>query len=45
MSINATHYCVKSRGIMDSNSYTSTTALGGTFKSNERTRQEFLSQA
>ncbi|KZY63870.1 MULTISPECIES: GTP cyclohydrolase I FolE [unclassified Oleiphilus] len=45
VSINATHYCVKSRGIMDSNSYTSTTALGGTFKSNERTRQEFLSQA
>ncbi|KZZ61915.1 hypothetical protein A3762_23980, partial [Oleiphilus sp. HI0125] len=39
VSINATHYCVKSRGIMDSNSYTSTTALGGTFKSNERTRQ------
>ncbi|KZY84767.1 GTP cyclohydrolase I FolE, partial [Oleiphilus sp. HI0069] len=32
VSINATHYCVKSRGIMDANSETSTTALGGSFK-------------
>ena len=28
VSIDATHYCVKSRGVMDSNSQTSTTALG-----------------
>ncbi len=43
VSIQATHYCVKSRGIMDANSETSTTALGGSFKSNAQTRSEFLS--
>ncbi|QEQ95336.1 GTP cyclohydrolase I FolE [Neptunomonas concharum] len=42
VTINATHYCVKSRGVMDVNSATETTALGGTFKTNERTRAEFL---
>ncbi|MFA3792926.1 GTP cyclohydrolase I FolE [Aliiglaciecola sp. SL4] len=42
VSINATHYCVKSRGVMDTNSYTTTTALGGSFKENAITRQEFL---
>lgn len=42
VSIVATHYCVKSRGVMDVNSATETTALGGTFKTNERTRAEFL---
>lgn len=42
VSINATHYCVKSRGVMDVNSETETTALGGIFKSNPRTRAEFL---
>ncbi|MBR9869182.1 MAG: GTP cyclohydrolase I FolE [Oceanospirillales bacterium] len=42
VSINATHYCVKSRGVMDVNSQTETTALGGIFKTNERTRAEFL---
>ncbi|MFY0665569.1 MAG: GTP cyclohydrolase I FolE [Natronospirillum sp.] len=42
VSIEATHYCVKSRGVMDSNSRTETTALGGTFKSNSTTRNEFL---
>ncbi len=42
VTINATHYCVKSRGVMDMNSDTETTALGGIFKSNERTRAEFL---
>ncbi len=40
--INATHYCVKSRGVMDANSETSTTALGGIFKKNAATRAEFL---
>lgn len=42
VSIEATHYCVKSRGVMDVNSSTSTTALGGIFKTNDRTRAEFL---
>jgi GTP cyclohydrolase I len=42
VSIDATHYCVKSRGIMDTNSQTSTTALGGCFKENIHTRAEFL---
>jgi GTP cyclohydrolase I len=42
VSIHATHYCVKSRGVMDSNSETSTTALGGIFKVNVHTRAEFL---
>ena len=42
VSINATHYCVKSRGIMDVNSSTSTTALGGNFKTSLHTRAEFL---
>jgi GTP cyclohydrolase I len=42
VSIEATHYCVKSRGVMDSNSQTSTTALGGCFIDNIHTRAEFL---
>ncbi len=42
VSIDAVHYCVKSRGVMDSNSQTSTTALGGCFKENIHTRAEFL---
>jgi GTP cyclohydrolase I len=42
VSINATHYCVKSRGVQDTNSQTSTTALGGCFKENIHTRAEFL---
>jgi GTP cyclohydrolase I len=42
VSINATHYCVKSRGVMDVNSKTETTALGGIFKTNATTRAEFL---
>lgn len=40
--INATHYCVKARGVMDSSSKTTTTALGGIFKKNPATRAEFL---
>ncbi|MFA0708333.1 GTP cyclohydrolase I FolE, partial [Vibrio sp. 10N.222.48.A3] len=31
-----------SRGVMDANSETSTTALGGIFKTNPQTRAEFL---
>ena len=42
--IDAVHYCVKSRGVMDSTSSTTTTALGGIFKSNPATRAEFLHQ-
>ena len=42
VTIDATHYCVKSRGVMDSNSSTQTTALGGLFKEDHRTRAEFL---
>ncbi|WP_371188639.1 GTP cyclohydrolase I FolE [Thalassotalea maritima] len=42
VSINAKHYCVKARGVMDSNSTTSTTALSGCFKSNPASRSEFL---
>ena len=44
ISITATHYCVKSRGVMDAASVTTTTSLGGMFKSNQATRQEFLSR-
>jgi GTP cyclohydrolase I len=40
--MDAIHYCVKSRGVMDSTSSTTTTALGGIFKSNPATRNEFL---
>jgi len=43
VTINAVHYCVKSRGVMDSNSTTRTTSLGGAFKSNASTRAEFIS--
>ena len=40
--IDAPHYCVKARGVMDSNSQTTTTALGGCFLNNIHTRAEFL---
>jgi GTP cyclohydrolase I len=43
VTINAVHYCVKARGVMDANSRTRTTALGGQFKVDARTRSEFLS--
>jgi len=42
VSIDATHYCVKARGVMDANSHTQTTALGGIFKARHKTRAEFL---
>ena len=42
VSIDAAHYCVKARGVMDANSRTRTTALGGQFKDDPRTRAEFL---
>ncbi|RDL43074.1 GTP cyclohydrolase I FolE [Marinomonas piezotolerans] len=42
VSISATHYCVKARGVMDASSSTQTTALGGLFKRSDKTRSEFL---
>lgn len=42
VTIDATHYCVKSRGVMDATSVTTTTSLGGIFKTNAATRHEFL---
>jgi GTP cyclohydrolase I len=42
VTIDATHYCVKARGVMDANSRTQTTALGGIFKAQHKTRAEFL---
>jgi len=42
VTMTAAHYCVKSRGVMDANSETTTTALGGAFKANPETRAEFL---
>ena len=43
VSINATHYCVKARGIRDSQSYTKTSSLGGVFNTNADMRKEFFS--
>lgn len=43
VSIDATHYCVKSRGVMDSSSSTRTSALGGCFKTDAQLRAEFFS--
>ena len=40
--IDATHYCVKARGIMDVSSRTETSALGGLFKSDQSLRDNFL---
>lgn len=45
VSIDAVHYCVKARGIRDATSTTTTTSLGGLFKSSQNTRQEFLRAA
>ncbi|MBW9258612.1 MAG: GTP cyclohydrolase I FolE [Candidatus Thiodiazotropha sp. (ex. Lucinisca nassula)] len=41
--VEATHYCVKARGVMDSNSFTTTKALAGCFKQDAAVRAEFLS--
>lgn len=45
VTINAMHYCVKARGVMDSNSSTTTTALSGCFKKDVTRRSEFLNLA
>lgn len=44
VTIDATHYCVKARGVMDANSRTQTTALGGLFKDSHKMRAEFLAK-
>lgn len=41
--IEATHYCVKSRGIQDVNSDTVTSKMGGCYKNDPEARKEFLS--
>ena len=40
--MDATHYCVKARGIMDASSRIETSALGGHFKSDQSLRDNFL---
>lgn len=40
--ISAVHFCVKTRGIEDSNSYTTTRKLGGKFFDDAQVRHEFL---
>lgn len=42
VAVDATHYCVKSRGVMDSSSRTSTTAMGGCFNNDPQARAAFL---
>jgi GTP cyclohydrolase I len=42
VSITATHFCVKARGVMDSNSSTTTSSFGGSFKINPDVRKQFL---
>jgi len=42
VNIEATHYWVKSRGIMNTNSRTRTTAPGDVFMDRHKTRAEFL---
>ena len=43
--INARHYCVISRGVGDTNSTTTTTKLGGVFKTKPEVRAEFLNMS
>lgn len=42
--IDAKHFCVASRGVGDTSSTTVTTDLRGAFKTDSKTRKEFLSQ-
>lgn len=44
ISIHATHYCVKARGIKDAQSKTQTKALGGIFKHDPAMRAEFVAR-
>ena len=43
VSINAAHYCVNARGVMDGSSKTRTLALGGKFKNDPAIRKEVIS--
>jgi GTP cyclohydrolase I len=43
--LDATHFCVRSRGVEDSNSSTITSKLGGAFMNSPDTRAEFMSIA
>jgi GTP cyclohydrolase IA len=43
--IEATHFCICARGRKKTGSYTRTDSLRGTFKSSEKTKQEFLDGA
>lgn len=45
VAINARHYCVKARGVMDANSDTSSFAFSGQFKCDEKVRSTFLNQS
>jgi GTP cyclohydrolase I len=40
--INAVHYCVKARGVMDSSSSTETLSLGGRFLADRDVRRDFV---
>jgi GTP cyclohydrolase IA len=40
--INAVHYCVKARGVMDSTSSTETLSLGGRFQTDRDVRHDFV---
>lgn len=40
--VDGVHFCVRARGIKDSNSITRTTALGGKFKTDHIVRSEFM---
>lgn len=40
--VDAQHYCVKSRGVEDTGSFTVTSKLGGVFKSDPAVRTEFM---
>jgi len=42
VTISAQHFCVKCRGIEDVNSDTVTSKLGGVFRSDQKTRAEFM---
>lgn len=42
VSIRADHFCVKHRGVQDTNSFTTTTKLGGDFMNDSAVRTEFL---
>ncbi|MGL5291635.1 MAG: GTP cyclohydrolase I FolE [Vibrionaceae bacterium] len=43
--VNATHHCVKARGVMDLSSFTTSYALGGQFNHDVNLRREFLQNA